>query len=182
MPAAAEIRECTAADAEALAIIGAATVLEAFAGLIPGDSLLAHCRKNHVPAAYRTLLADPRTRAWIAEVSPGAAPVGYAMLTPPDFPAGLLRDGDRELRRIYLFSRFHGGGTARALMDRAIAEARRQDAERLLLGVHPENHRALAFYRKSGFVEIGRRTFRVGDSIFDDPVLALELNRTRERG
>ncbi|HMH15900.1 MAG TPA: GNAT family N-acetyltransferase [Edaphobacter sp.] len=169
------LRECTAADAATLALIAAATLLEAFAGLVPGDALLAHCRKNHVPAAYSSYFEQPQTRAWLAEVSPGAAPVGYAMLTAPDFPNGLAQEGDLELRRIYLFSRFHGSGAGRGMMDLAISSARQQHAKRLLLGVHPDNQRALAFYRKSGFVSIGVRTFHVGASTFEDPVLALNL-------
>ncbi len=170
-----EVRECTPDDAPTLAIIAAATVLEAFAGFIPGDALLAHCHKNHTPAAYTAFLAQPQTRAWLAEVSPAAAPVGYALLTTPDFPSELLQPGDLELRRIYLFSRFHGTGASRRMLELAISEARRQKAPRLLLGVHPDNHRALAFYRKSGFVQIGMRHFQVGSSHFEDPVLALTL-------
>ena len=169
------IRECTAADAYTLATVGAATLLEAFAGFLPGDSLLAHCRKNHVPEAYTSFFAQPETRAWLAEVSPAAAPVGYALLTAPEFPAALIAPGDLELRRIYLFSRFHGTGAARRMMELAIATARREKAPHLLLGVHPANHRALAFYRKSGFVQIGIRHFEVGFSRFEDPVFSLTL-------
>jgi diamine N-acetyltransferase len=170
-----ELRECTPADATALAIIAAATLLEAFAGLVPGDALLAHCQKNHIPSAYISYLEKPETRAWLAEVPPGAAPVGYAMLTAPDFPAGLAQDGDLEIRRIYIFSRFHGGGAGRRMMDLAIASARQQEAKHLLLGVHPGNQRALAFYRKNGFVQVGVRKFQVGTSLVEDPVLSLSL-------
>ncbi len=169
------LREGTAADAPTLALIGAATFLEAFAGIVPGDAILAHCAKNHNAAAYISYFGQPETRAWLAEVSPGAAPIGYAMLTAPDFPAGLAQPGDLELRRIYLFSRFHGGGTGQKMIGVAIEGARRQNAKRLLLGVHPGNRRALAFYRRNGFVQIGTRTFHVGTSIFEDPVLCLTL-------
>lgn len=169
------LRECIPADAPTLAIIAAATLLEAFAGLVPGDALLAHCAKNHIPAAYLSYLEKPETRAWLAELSPGAAPVGYALLTAPDFPIDLVQPGDLELRRIYLFSKFHGTGAGRTMMDLAIVSARRQQATRLLLGVHPDNQRAIAFYRKNGFVQIGTRTFQVGASTFEDPVFALTL-------
>ena len=175
MPDTAEIRECTPADAVTLALIGAATLLEAFAGLVPGHALLAHCAKHHQATVYTALFEEPHTRAWLAEVPPGAAPVGYAMLTTPSFPAELVQQGDLELRRIYLFSKFHGGGAGRRMMDAAIASAREQHATRFLLGVHPENYRAQAFYRKSGFTEIGRRTFQVGTETFEDPVFALTL-------
>ncbi len=173
--AAVTVRECTGGDAAALAVVGAATFLEAFAGIVPGDAILAHCAKNHMPGAYTALLAQPETRAWLAEVEPGAAPVGYALLTAPHFPEALVRAGDAELRRIYLFSRFHGAGAGQRMMDAAVAGAREQGAARLLLGVHPENHRALAFYRRNGFAVIGTRSFQVGTSVFEDPVLACEL-------
>jgi ribosomal protein S18 acetylase RimI-like enzyme len=61
------------------------------------------------------------------------------------------------------------------MMDLAIASARKQNAKRLLLGVHPDNQRALAFYSKVGSIQIGVRTFHVGDCTFQDPVLALSL-------
>jgi ribosomal protein S18 acetylase RimI-like enzyme len=175
LPETIEVRPCTAADAPTLALIAAATLLEAFAGLVPGESLLAHCAKNHHAAAYTAYFDQPHTRAWLAEVPPGAAPIGYAMLTSPDFPPGLAQPDDLELRRIYLFSRFYGSGTGPRLMEAAIASAREQRAKRLLLGVHPGNLRALAFYRKIGFVQIGVRQFQVGPSLFEDPVLALTL-------
>jgi ribosomal protein S18 acetylase RimI-like enzyme len=169
------VRACTPADAPTLALIGAATLLESFPGLVPGQALLAHCANHHVPAAYIGHFEQPETRAWLAEVPPGAAPVGYALLTVPEFPDAVANEHDLELRRIYLFSRFHGGGAGAELMTRAIAAAREQRARRLLLGVHPENHRALAFYRRNGFVQVGVRTFTVGDAQFQDPVLALTL-------
>jgi len=169
------LRLCTSEDAQTLALIGAATLLESFAGFVPGHALLGHCDRYHHASVYLGYLAKPETRIWLAEVEPGAAPVGYAMLTIPDFPEGLAQPGDLELRRIYLFSRFHGSGTARSLMELAIASAREQQAKRLLLGVHPENRRALAFYAKNGFEKIGVRTFQVGSTFFEDPVLALTL-------
>ncbi|HEY0759485.1 MAG TPA: GNAT family N-acetyltransferase [Acidisarcina sp.] len=175
MPDPVTLRECTPADAPTLALIGAGTLLEAFAGFIPGESLLAHCAKYHFPAAYTAYLEQPQARAWLAEVAPAAAPVGYAMITAPDFPPGLAQAGDLELRRIYLFSRFHGSGAAQRMMDAAIAAARQHSAARLLLGVHPGNKRAIAFYRRNGFIQIGQRTFQVGASTFEDPVFALNL-------
>ncbi len=169
------IRVCTAEDASTLSLIGSATLLEAFAGLIPGQSVLAHCRMNHTVAAWEKYLAAPANKTWLAEIDPGAAPIGYSLLTEPDFPEGVAEEGDLELRRIYLFSRFHGGGLGPALMNVALGEARARGAKRVLLGVHPDNARALAFYRRNGFVVIGTRPFHLGPETFHDPVLALEL-------
>jgi len=102
---------------------------------------------------------------------PGSAPVGFAQLTAPELPGA--QDGDIELKRIYLLSRFHGTGVGAALMAAAVAGA--AGHKRLLLGVYARNARAIAFYRKQGFEPIGERQFDVGGQLFDDVVLARPL-------
>lgn len=92
-----------------------------------------------------------------------------------ELPAGLAQSGDVELKRIYLLSRFHGTGLGAALMAAAVAEARTRGAPRLLLGVYANNARAIAFYRKQGFVPIGTRQYAVGAELYDDIVLARPL-------
>ncbi len=158
-----------------LGIVGAATFLEAFAGVLDGSSILAHCLANHSREAYADYFEKPATRAWVAQVPPGGAPIGFALLTSPDFAPDLITPEDIELKRIYCFSRFHGQGVGAALMQQSMAGARQAGASRLLLGVHRDNIRALTFYRKQGFREVGIRTFQVGSSIYNDLVLAREL-------
>ena len=173
------VRPCGADDADALALVGAASFLEGFAGFISGPSMVAHCRNAHSEATYRAYL-EGGAKGFLGEaVTPGAelsgeqgAPIGYALLTRPDLPGA--RDGDIELKRIYLLTRAQGTGLAAALMETAIAASEGHD--RLLLGTHPQNSRAIAFYRKYGFETIGKREFNVGGMVFDDIVMARDLN------
>lgn len=169
------IRVCSPEDASTLSLLGSATLLEAFAGLIPGHAILAHCHQNHTVTAWERYLNDPVNRAWIAEIEPGKFPIGYSLMTEPDFPSGLAQPGDLELRRIYLFSRFQGQGLGDRLMGCVIDEARSRDARRVLLGVYPDNKRAIAFYKRSGFFQIGTRAFHLGADTFMDPVFARDL-------
>ena len=169
------IRRCGAEDAERLALVGAATFLETYAGMIGADDILAHCAHQNAPQRYAAWLADERYVFWLAEAQSGRAPVGFSMLSPPDLSSVATHDGDLELKRIYLLHRFHGGGHGAALMQVAIGEARARGASRMLLGVYAENARALAFYSRNGFVPIGERRFRVGVTEFHDRVLALDL-------
>ncbi|MCL1635752.1 GNAT family N-acetyltransferase [Luteimonas sp. SX5] len=169
------IRRCGAGDAERLALVAAATFLETYAGVIECDDILAHCAHQNAPGRYAAWLADERHVFWLAEAQSGGAPVGFSMLSPPDLPSVATYDGDLELKRIYLLHRFHGGGHGATLMQAAIGEARARGARRLLLGVYAENARALAFYKRNGFVPIGERRFRVGGAEYHDLVLALDL-------
>jgi ribosomal protein S18 acetylase RimI-like enzyme len=164
------IREAGTVDASALALIGAATFLETFAGILDGDAIIGHCDAQHSEAAYHDHLANG-ARAWLAEAQPGGAPIGFALIGKPDLAAAL--DGDIELKRIYSLSRFHGTGLGAALMKQAFEAA--NGHRRLLLGVYARNERALAFYRKQGFADLGTRQFNVGGKLYDDLVLARPL-------
>ncbi|HSU18589.1 MAG TPA: GNAT family N-acetyltransferase [Acidobacteriaceae bacterium] len=184
------LRPATADDADALALVGAATFLEAFTWMLPGADILAHCSKNHSADSYRHYLAQPDTRITLACSVPGGAPIGYAMITAPDLPSFPVQAGDLELKRIYLFSRFRSSQTpvldargntiaglraGQALMDAAIADAAGLGARRLLLGTHENNQRAIGFYRRNGFAEAGTRTFQVGSQCCCDLIFARPL-------
>ena len=184
------LRRATVADAPALALVGAATFLEAFTWMLPGADILAHAARNHSADAYRAYLAKPDTRITLALTGPPAgfggepeAPVGYAMLTAPELPTIEVLPTDIELKRIYLFSRFRGMPVAgqpgvrpaQALLEAAVADARSLHRTRLLLGTHANNLRAIGFYRRNGFVEAGKRTFQVGNQLCDDLIFARSL-------
>ena len=169
-PAQWTLREAGPDDADALALIGAATFLETFSGILEAEAIIGHCASKHTPDAYRQYFAKG-ARAWLVEMATGRAPVGFALVGQPDLDAA--RDGDIELKRIYSLSRFHGSGMGKALMDASLTAAAGHD--RLLLGVYQHNHRAIAFYRKQGFADIATRQFNVGGRLYDDLVLARPL-------
>ena len=189
------LRLATAADVPALALVGAATFLEAFTWMLPGADIIAHAERNHKAEVYARYLLHADTRIFLAEAAPGGAPVGYAMLTAPEMPSFDVQPGDIELKRIYLLSRFRSAATpvlarspqrdglepvaglraGQALMDAAISAARAMGCTRLLLGTHAGNAQAIAFYRKNGFDEAGTRTFQVGSQVCCDLIFARPL-------
>lgn len=169
------IRRCTPGDEAALALVGQATFLETFAGILGGNDILAHCAKAHTVELYRTWLADPSHALWIAEVNPGNAPIGYMVLTPPQLPIPTTA-GDVELKRIYLLGKFQGAGVGNRLVAAAITHAASVPANRLLLGVYGQNHSAIAFYESAGFSKIGTRKFKVGGNDYDDDIMGMPLD------
>jgi len=166
------VRKAGNDDADRLALIGSATFLETFAGILDGDAIVAHCAKEHSASAYRAY-AEAGAHAWLAEMEPGGAPIGFALVGTANLPGA--RPEDLELKRIYTLSRCHGLGVGAALMNAAADHARHRRAARLLLGVYAGNDRAMAFYKKNGFVRIADRQFQVGDRHYDDVVLAKPL-------
>ena len=105
------------------------------------------------PDVYEAWLNNPDAALWLADARNGGAPVGYAVLDSPQLT--IAEPGDLEVKRIYVLSRFHGTGVGSRLMTAALDEARHRGAQRALLGVYANNHRALAFYAKYGFEIVG---------------------------
>ncbi|MES1995617.1 MAG: GNAT family N-acetyltransferase [Pseudomonadota bacterium] len=169
------VRQAGVADADLLSLVANATFLDTYAPSLEGADLLAHCLKNNRAEAFAIWLADPATIVTVAEIEPGHAPLGYAVLTTPNFPIA-LEPTDVELRRIYSLRQAHGTGIGAALMARAIEDAARMGARRLLLGVWEHNARARAFYERHGFRVIGTREFQVGSEVHIDPIYALDLS------
>jgi ribosomal protein S18 acetylase RimI-like enzyme len=167
-------RVAEAKDAPALSLLGGATFLVSFAHDHPGAALVEHIRRAHSVDYYRAAIGDPRHHVLIGE-TPLGAPVGYAMLAPPDLPVPVDDATDLELKRIYLLTGWQGGGHGDALMRMIVREAVRRGASRLLLAVYPQNERARRFYARHGFERIGSTTFMVGDVPFEDLVYARDL-------
>ncbi len=168
------IRPATPKDAANLALIGATTFVDAYCDILPGKNITAHCAKEHSKARYQDFLQRAKMGAWIAEMSQTGAAIGYALNLSPDLPVKIEK-GDIELKRIYLLSRFQRCGAGAALLAASVSHARENGAGRLLVGVYDRNDKAIAFYRRSGFEEIGTREFQVGDDFYHDLVLALPL-------
>lgn len=172
------IRPCVPADEAALALLGQASFLEAFAGTLRSADILEHCAHKHSREVYRSWLADARIDIWIAHAQQGGAAVGYLVMAPPtsaELPLTDLNEHDAEIKRIYLLHRFQGLGLGAGLMLAAHERALQRGARRLVLGVYAGNRAAIAFYEAQGFRSVGRRTFRVGVTDCEDLILARVL-------
>lgn len=65
-------------------------------------------------------------------------------------------DGTAELKRMYVAPAARGAGTADAILAALVEHARAYGARTLRLETGDQQHAALAFYRRHGFVEIPR--------------------------
>ncbi|MCI5066215.1 GNAT family N-acetyltransferase [bacterium] len=164
------IRGCRSGDEDSLALIGQATFLETFAGILSGSAIVEHCSRAHSAELYREWISDPCYSLRLVEKAPGGAPIGFMVLAPPDLPIPFT-DCDLELKRIYLLSKFQGAGIGGRLVETAIDHSSEQGVKRLLLGVYANNMNAIGFYERSGFRQIGTRKFKVGGVDYDDNIM-----------
>ncbi|MGE8269789.1 MAG: N-acetyltransferase family protein [Stenotrophomonas geniculata] len=169
------VRRCIEADSAALALIGSATFLETFAGVLGGSDILSHCEQSHSVALYAQWLKQLGYEVWLAEMEPGAAPVGYMVVAPAQLPLPDACPADLEIKRIYLLDKCRGQGLGKRLVAEAVAYAKQASASRLLLGVYAHNTNAIAFYQRAGFEKLGSRQFNVGGKDYDDNIMGMLL-------
>lgn len=164
-----------AAIVDELSSFAAGSFTATFGHIYAPEDLTAFLSQWNRPAGLAQQLADPAYA--IALLRTDGAIAGFAKLGPIDFdlPAGESGDNAIELHQLYLAESAKGSGIADALMHWAIAEARARGHAILYLSVFTENPRAQAFYRRYGFVDVGRNPFRVGNHIDEDRIWRLDL-------
>ena len=163
------IRPGTPADAEALAELAARTFHDTFAADNRPEDLALHLSQAYGPIQQGRELADADISTLLADTGQGLA--AYAQLRRGTAPDCVEGESPLELWRFYVVREWHGRGVAHMLMQHVDAEAERLGAHPLWLGVWERNERALAFYRKYGFVDVGSHIFMVGTDAQTDRIM-----------
>lgn len=163
------VRRGVPADAEALAELAARTFADAFAADNRADDLQAHLDAAYNVGQLARELADPAITILLAYRD--ERPIAYAQVRRKPPPECVTASQPIELQRFYVDREAHGTGVAMQLMTDVQRVAREAGAEHLWLGVWEHNARALAFYRKAGFRDVGSHFFDVGSDRQTDRVL-----------
>jgi ribosomal protein S18 acetylase RimI-like enzyme len=163
------IRRAVAADAPVVAELALRTFMDAFAADSDPHDLALHTARAYGVPQQSAEIAHPGITTLLAEADGRAG--AYTQIrrgTPPS----CVPDADAvEISRFYVDQAWHGRGLAQRLMDAALAQARGMGARTVWLMVYEHNHRAMAFYAKEGFREVGRHGFLFGNSLELDYVL-----------
>jgi GNAT superfamily N-acetyltransferase len=168
------IRQATAYDADLLAELGARTFSETFAPDNRTEDMAAYLAQSFSASLQSAELAEPKSIFLIAEIKGIAA--GYAKLKPGDPPDRATDDNPIELVRLYVSQEWHGRGVGAALMKACIEEAKKKGHRTLWLGVWEHNFRALAFYGKWNFREVGSQIFQLGNCAQTDILMECSLD------
>ncbi|MHB8838698.1 MAG: GNAT family N-acetyltransferase [Gemmatimonadaceae bacterium] len=167
------LRRATRADHATYAELARRTFIETYR-----DSHDASVLARHVAAT----LSDERVRADLEEegrtvlaATVGPEWVAYAVLANSSPPPEVPGDRPLEIARFYVASAWHGRGVAAPLMDAVLAEARQQGGDAAWLCAWEHNARALRFYSRQGFEQVGRTTYVFDGQPEDDYLLAVAL-------
>lgn len=167
------VRRATAADAERLAAFAERTFVEQFGVDNTPENMSVHVSRSFGTALQRAEVLDTTMATLLGEID--GALVGFAQVRRGAAPVCVTGPSPTELYRFYVDRPWHGSGIARRLMGSVDDTARAQGARTLWLGVWEHNPRAIAFYTKAGFADVGSQPFMLGADQQTDRVMARSL-------
>jgi GNAT superfamily N-acetyltransferase len=167
------IRPAEVHDAAWLAALAERTFRETYTAFNTPEDMEAYVAGHFGPERQAAELSDGRMVTLVAEVDGHAA--GYAQLARGPAPPAVTGPQPMEVVRFYVDRSWHGRGVAHQLMAAAADAAGRIGARTLWLGVWERNPRAIAFYHKCGFVDVGTQIFVLGADQQRDLVLERSL-------
>lgn len=167
------IRRAVPDDAALLAGLAERTFRDTYAEQNTSEDMAGYVADHFGVHRQAVELRDPARLTLIGEAGPVAA--GYVQLGRGPAPECVRGAGPMEVVRFYVDRPWQGLGLAQLLMAAAVDAARDVGAGVLWLGVWERNPRAIAFYRKSGFEDVGAQIFVLGADRQRDRVLARPL-------
>ena len=160
-------------DAAALAELAARTFRDTFGADNRPDDLALHLATAYGPAQQAGELVDPDIITLLADDN--GTLVAFAQLRRGTPPASVLGPAPIELWRFYLAADWQGRGFAQQFMAQVVDAAQHAGAATLWLGVWERNPRAIAFYRKVGYADVGAHVFVVGTDPQTDRIMTRPL-------
>lgn len=175
------LRKAALSDAAALAELAERTFRATFAADNTEADMEAHCRASYSEAIQAGEIANPAMATLLVEGD--GRLLAFAQLRWEDAPACVLArmsaKGPGEIQRLYVDREWHGAGIAQELMHACLEQVRARGSDVVWLGVWERNPRAMAFYRKFGFVEVGDHVFAVGTDPQRDILMARGVGDSR---
>ena|SRR6187402_588648 len=149
------------------------TFRDTFGASTGEEHMAEHCRSSYGEAIQRAEILDPDITTVLC--IDGDAIAGFAQVRTGNRPSCVDASRPVELHRIYVESPWHGRGVAALLMQAALDDAARRGADGVWLGVWENNPRAIRFYAKFGFTEVGEHLFHVGSDAQRDLLMSRPL-------
>lgn len=168
------IRVANSKDAEIIARLAKTTFDETFGYLfLDRQVLLDYFDVYFNVDKIRQGLQKENNVFWLAFVD--EKPVGYSKLkvqSPSDFVDGSYVS---QLQKIYVLKDYLSMKIGLELQESLLKKARDLGSKHIWLSVFEDNRRAIRFYIKNGFVEVGKHQFQIGKYIFDFIAMSKQL-------
>lgn len=168
------IKKIELSEIQKLQKIGRETFYETFAGDNSEENMAAYLDEKFSIDKLTAELTNPDSEFYFAHLDDQI--LGYLKVNFGKAQTELKDKKALEIERIYVLKEFHGLKVGQILYDKALQIAKNLNLNYIWLGVWEENHRALHFYKKNGFIEFDKHVFKLGDDEQTDLLMKLTLN------
>lgn len=168
-------RQCTIDDLDILQPFSRQRYFETFADLNTPDNMTAYLDEAFALEKLHAELSDANADFYFLYWDGRLA--GYLKLNEALAQTDLHDEQSLEIERIYVSKEFQGEGLGRYLMDQAISIAIQRKKKYVWLGVWEKNEKALRFYKRNGFYQIGTHSFVMGDDEQTDYIMRKDLEK-----
>lgn len=166
-----EIRKATITDLETLQKLSIQTFTETFAAVNTPENIANYINESFNAVQLTTELNNVNSQFYVAYSN--AEAVGYLKINFGDAQTETINENALEVHRIYVLQTFHGKNIGQLLLDEVKKIAQHTGVDYIWLGVWEENHRALRFYTKNGFVVFDKHVFTLGNDEQTDLLMQL---------
>ena len=166
------IRYAVAEDAAPLAALGARTFADTYAAFNTPENMAAHLAVTFSPERQKDEIEAHGGFILLAQHDHEL--IAYAQAVRGIAPPQVGDAQALEIKRFYVDRAWHGCGVAQRLMTKTIHSAAERGAATVWLTVWNQNPRAIAFYRKVGFRDVGEYPFRLGTDVQTDILMVRE--------
>jgi ribosomal protein S18 acetylase RimI-like enzyme len=167
------VKKISIKDLAQLQKIGISTFSETFAEHNSKEDLEKYLKESFAADKLIAELENPDAAFYFAEVDDTV--IGYLKINFGDAQTELKDNKAVEIERIYVLQAYHGKKIGQLLFNKAIEIAKEHQAHYVWLGVWEENHKALQFYKKNGFVQFDTHIFKLGNDEQTDIMMKLAL-------
>ncbi len=167
------LRKCCTDDFRALRELSIRTYYETFAHLNTAEDMAAYLEEAFNVDRLTREFNNPNSSFYFLYADGNLA--GYLKLNEAPSQTDINDAESLEIERIYVSCEFQGTGLGRYLMEQAIAITKERNKNYVWLGVWEKNEKAIRFYKKNSFYEIGTHKFVMGDDVQTDHIMRKDM-------
>jgi diamine N-acetyltransferase len=156
-----KIKPCNLEDLRTLQEISYVTFNETFKDQNSPENMNAYLERAFSTAQLEKELTNSSSQFFFVFVNNEVA--GYLKININDAQSEEMGDDSLEIERIYIRSTYQKHGLGKYLLNQAFEMANELNKKKIWLGVWEKNEKAIAFYKKMGFIQAGTHSFYMGD-------------------
>lgn len=169
-----EIIKATVSDLETIQKISIQTFIETFAAVNTTQNIADYIKNSLNTEQLTAELNNVNSQFYLAYSDTEV--VGYLKINFGDAQTESINENALEVQRIYVLQNFHGKNIGQLLLDEVKKIAQITNVDSVWLGVWEENHRAIRFYTKNGFVVFDKHVFIMGNDEQTDLLMRFEIH------